>query len=260
MKTEIRLITPEFAGELLKLNINNRPLDLRIVGQYAEKMRSGQWKENGEGIVVTDKPRLGSGQHRLHAVIQSLKSYRAVLVTGVPDEAFPTLDTGKGRTSANILTCAGYKNSVKVAATISAIQAYSAGKRSAWCGTGGADVVANAVDLYGDLSEVIGLAERVRKNAGGRSSIFSAALYLMAYFNRELMLDFAEKVATGIGLTRGDPETVLRARIMRDSIDKAKLGRADYAALVAIAVNAKLSGRQILNLKFSEDHVFPVIG
>ncbi len=260
MKAEIKMITPEIAGELLKLNTNNRPLCHKTVALYANKMRSGLWYENGESIVITDKPRLGSGQHRLHAVIQCGIAFRAVVVTGVSDIAFPTLDMGKGRTSANILSCAGYKNSVKIAAAISAIQSYNMGKRSKWSGTDGPDVVAQAVETYGDLTEFISLAEKVRKNANGRASIFTAAFYLMNFFDRDLMLDFAEKVATGIGLSRGDPELLLRSRVMRDSTENTKLGRADYAALVALAVNAKLKKRPLFVLKYNEESDFPVIG
>lgn len=259
MNVEIKFVSPDLAGALLKLNTNNRPLCPRRVDLYAEKMKAGLWRENGESIVITDKPRLGSGQHRLHAIIKSGIGFNMVIVRGVADDAFPTLDTGKSRTAANVMACAGVKNATKTAAALSAIANYQAGSIAAWNGMKGADLINSYAETYGDISEFVGLSERIRGGCNARASFFAGALYWMNAANRGAMLDFAEKMSTGIGLVPGDPELLLRARASSDAGSKAKLSKIEYAALVAVAVRAKLMGKRVHSLKWDSGSQFPEI-
>jgi hypothetical protein len=259
MKAEIKFVTPAVASGLLTLNTNNRPLCNDRVALYAEKMRSGLWMENGESIVITDKPRLGSGQHRLCAIVRSGIGYNIVIVSGVSDRAFPTLDTGKSRTAANVMTCAGIKNAGKTAAALSAIVNYQGSCSSAWSDVKGADTISGYHGTYGDITEFISLSERIRASCKARSSFLAGALYWMNASNRNLMLDFAEKMSTGIGLVPGDPELMLRARISADAGAKARLSKVEYAALVAVAANAKLNSKTVRTLKWDNSSAFPQI-
>ena len=74
------------------------------------------------------------------------------------------------------------------------------------------------------------------------------------------MLDFAEKMATGVGLNPGSPELALRKRIIDERQNKAKFPKHEYAALIIVAINAKLRNRVLLNCKWNSDHDFPYIG
>ena len=51
MRAEIKLLTPEFARELLKMNVGNRRLK-SIKNAYVGQMINGEWKENGEPIII----------------------------------------------------------------------------------------------------------------------------------------------------------------------------------------------------------------
>ena len=48
------LITPELAHELLQKNARNRPVNKVLVLFYADQMRKGNWKENGEPIIFSN--------------------------------------------------------------------------------------------------------------------------------------------------------------------------------------------------------------
>ena len=73
----------------------NRKVDDNLVDRYAHQMKKGLWDVNGEGIIIAESGRLLNGQHRLHAVIKSGKTIQSVVIYGVEEEAFKTIDTGK---------------------------------------------------------------------------------------------------------------------------------------------------------------------
>lgn len=109
MKAEIKLITPEYAGELLKMNVGNRRLK-PIKNVYADQMKKGTWMENGESIIIDKNGFIKDGQHRLNAVIASGVSYFCVVVTGVDPEVMDTIDVGTNRSLQDILELNGFQN------------------------------------------------------------------------------------------------------------------------------------------------------
>lgn len=105
----IELITPEKAREYMKGNTYNRPLSKACVDALADQMRRGQWKMNGEPIIFSGSGKLLDGQHRLAAVIRSGTSVEMAVARGVDEDAFVTIDTGKGRTAGDVFAIAGIK-------------------------------------------------------------------------------------------------------------------------------------------------------
>lgn len=68
MRTEVKIITPEMATEMLKCNKSNRNLRKFKVLQYAHDMQNGKWNLTGQGITFGKDGSLLDGQHRLHAI------------------------------------------------------------------------------------------------------------------------------------------------------------------------------------------------
>jgi len=98
METKFYTITPEMAAEWLTHNTTNyRILDKDTVKQYADDMKAGQWKRNGETIVFgRETGVLLDGQHRLHGIVESNTAID-VLVCFDADEV-SVHDVGKSRT------------------------------------------------------------------------------------------------------------------------------------------------------------------
>lgn len=90
-------IGPEFAEELLRLsNGNPRGKDSKsIISKYAQDMLAGEWKENGEPIVIGKDGVLQNGHHRLHAIIKANVS--AVIYIIFDAEPTGRYDYGKNR-------------------------------------------------------------------------------------------------------------------------------------------------------------------
>ena len=102
-------ITPQEAKEMLEgCNIGNRKIKKYTVDQYAYEMKAGEWKQNGESIVFSDRGVLKDGQHRLLAVVKSGVTLKNQVVAVVKDEQANYYDNGVARTLNDVLHFAGY--------------------------------------------------------------------------------------------------------------------------------------------------------
>ena len=104
----MEMITPQIAQEYLTHNTSNyRFLSTAKVSSYAEDMKHGLWKENGESIVFGADGTLRNGQHRLNAIVKSGVTIPILVVRGVQDDV-STFDVGMGRTISQICRANGY--------------------------------------------------------------------------------------------------------------------------------------------------------
>ena len=106
-KTELLLVTPQVAAEMLKHNAGNRRLSMSRVNKYSQDMKLGNWKITHQGIAFDNNKRLIDGQHRLEAVVKSGTSIYLNVSHGMGGEVFDVLDTGGNRSKADVLGIAG---------------------------------------------------------------------------------------------------------------------------------------------------------
>lgn len=105
----IETVTPKLASAWLKLNRQNRPLARGTVRNYADEIRAGHWMLNGEAIKFDWNGHLVDGQHRLGAIVMAEMPIATLVIRGLDPEAFKTIDTGKVRSSADVLALRGIK-------------------------------------------------------------------------------------------------------------------------------------------------------
>lgn len=114
MYTRIITVTPEMAKQWLEMNMsNNRPVMKSTVHSYARMMRNGKWNLTHQGIAFDENGELIDGQHRLYAVVEAnipVTMNVSRNVHRVPGETF-TIDMGRKRTYANIVTMSGISDS-----------------------------------------------------------------------------------------------------------------------------------------------------
>mgnify|MGYP001618934865 FL=1 len=88
-------ITPERAYDLLLKNKNNRPINWRVVEEYAAVMAAGLWQLTAQGLVLDPDGNILTGQKRLWAVIYSgVKGVHMRVSRGTPSAAANLLDRG----------------------------------------------------------------------------------------------------------------------------------------------------------------------
>lgn len=76
-------ITPEVAFSWLTRNTRNRALRAGVVERYARDMRAGRWKPGGSIIKFDVDGTIVNGQHTLNAVVESMATIQAYVITGV---------------------------------------------------------------------------------------------------------------------------------------------------------------------------------
>lgn len=224
LKTKQYLVTPKRAAEWLQKNAVNRPLSLTRVKKYAHAMKEGQWQGlNGETLIFSSSPgdpfaRLMNGQHRLGAVVESGVSVPMLVVTGVKEEAFITLDSGDSRSMSDWLKIRGEKHYAHLAGALSRLWYYEqSGGISLY--NAGMDVTPTKDDLNDLLEKRSKLRDSVEFCVARRTnlipgSILACAHFIFAKTSREKADDFIDKVVTGENMPKTHPVMLLRKRLI----------------------------------------------
>lgn len=110
------MITPRLASDWLDKMGKNRRVSQGLVDKYAADMAEGRWLANGQTIVMGKSGLILDGQHRLLAIVKANMTVPMIVVSGVDDEAFKTIDTGRSRTVSDVLHVMGYPSNVLLAA------------------------------------------------------------------------------------------------------------------------------------------------
>lgn len=125
MRSSYQIITPEIAEKMLSRgDFVNRKMKKDVVARYANDMKAGRWKENGESIVIDRHGAVIDGQHRLKAVSLAGIPCGFILVEGVQRSVFDTFDIGKNRSASDTLQVIGKRNVKALASVLRMIDDY----------------------------------------------------------------------------------------------------------------------------------------
>ena len=207
MKAELEFITPALAKQLLEQNPKNRNISQRAVDAFANDMKNGRWNNNGQTFVISESGYLLDGQHRCAAVLQSRVTISAFVVRGAPDAVFSTLDTGRSRSLADLLSIDGYMNTKKLQATAAICWAYVSGAAVTYKPTKAAAF--DFIKAHPYMAHTV--SETTKANKFPHSAL--ASVVFLANENRKFDFEvsqFIDGVAHGDSLAKGDPRLTLR--------------------------------------------------
>jgi hypothetical protein len=255
MKAEIITITPEMAKQMLGRNENNRPINWKKVDIYAGAMSRGEWKLNGETIIMNGT-RLLNGQKRLWACVRSGVSFTTWVVEGVDTDAFDTMDQNEVRTKDQILHIAGIPSSRRVASGITwhAVLSAAEGKRTISSASQIINVTASEmrsfVEKYEWVGDTVNTVFMAYKRFPAMPLGPMTGLHIFLRLRNEARLDeFLDGVSTGVGLEAGDPRLALRSRLIDRNSRRDKEGLQYVAALYVYAWNAFKENRKLVKLQ-----------
>lgn len=97
------LIKPEFARFLLSTLKFNRNIKKNNIEKIRRAITQGDWKLNGETIIIDENGNLVNGVHRLTVSVRYGVSFKACIVFGVKEENAHTYDLNAIRRTADIL-------------------------------------------------------------------------------------------------------------------------------------------------------------
>src|SRR4051812_22224130 len=104
VRASIAFITPARAQEFLGNNSERqRKINKSNLTKLVAEMSHGRFQLNGEALIVGAGGKVLNGQHRLLACINAKAGFWTVLVEGVDDELFYSIDVGKSRNLRDVL-------------------------------------------------------------------------------------------------------------------------------------------------------------
>lgn len=253
------LLTPDLAGELMARNEKNRPINPKHLAKLKEALLG--FKFNGDTVRVTRSGRLCDGQKRCQAVVETGISIWTILVEGLDDDVFDTIDIGQRRSAADVLAVLGETNCRALAGALNWVEKYFSGGMER----------TESVSTY-DISDLLNehreLADSVRHTSGKTKlippALMGALHYLFSMDSREEADRFLADIVSGAGLANDDGVYHLRERLMKNRIAKAKLPHFEIAALAIKAWNARRRGAPVRTLRWSNaeggnQEPFPVL-
>jgi len=247
-------ITPEMARVMLERNRSdewqNRPESTPGLKRFIRTMEEGRWVYTGETIIFSVSGNLLNGQHRLHASIESGKSFESLVAFGVQDDAFKYMDNGISRTPGHIFAIEGIPHYNFTASACRVVKPYFENPK--WGGNTSThktenDELLEFFSKHPKIADSYRVAMRMTKENLLSPSWAGAMHYICACKNRAMADEFFDKLVTGIGITfEKDPVHVLRKRMIQASQSSAdtKESNVYLAAYTIMAWNAVREGRE----------------
>lgn len=255
----IEHISPTMAAQYLAQNTMNRPVRPAVVRDFAEAIKRGEWKMNGEPIKFASDGRLLDGQHRLNAIIASGVSINAAIIRGLDAAVFDTLDQGKKRTGGDILAIAGEKNTNILAAVLRTIISIEKG------GVFGRNTT--TVQIEDALVRWPSARKWTNEYNGNKAKAFAtscvpAVMTMAAERHGDGPSErFMDGLGSGANLDARSPVLTLRERLIESHTNRIrKLSTVVLCAYTIKAWNAYLKGRPLGLLRFKPgEEEFPTI-
>lgn len=258
MEFQIVNVTPNIAKSWLMVNHRNRPLHKHHVETLASAMKRGEWKVNGEAVKFTKDGFLVDGQHRLQAVVMADCCAEMLVIRGIQQEAFDTMDQGSKRTAGDILAVKGESETSHLAAAARLVYLMDKSPDVFLKNESVTPIqIEKTLQRFPELRDSMSVGRTWKQllpkaTAGGMWVLCSRKNMAMAN-------EFFDRVASGSMLEDTDPEKVLRDALIDNAISQKKMTKAHLIAFVIKAWNAKRLGKKMKILRFKDDESFPVL-
>lgn len=254
MEIKLMTITPETASEYLGKNVKNRVLSKSRVSALSSAMKSGEWESNGDTIRFDKSGNLIDGQHRLSAIVDCGISQEMIVVKGLNEKSFTTIDSGKARTASDVLSVEGVKY-YRAAASISRLvlnwnkggnpHSYTAFDKPTssqiYDYVKGNDVLSRACELStnGTLSRII-------------PPSIMGFIYVSAVqdgISETRVDEFFNRIIQPKSDDLGGVIMMLRDKIMQDKNSKSRMTKQELTAIVIKAMRLWLCGSPVKTLR-----------
>lgn len=258
------LITPKRAEEILAKNTSNRKVNEAGVLFIKRAITSGQFKYNGESIIIAKDGTLLDGQHRLMACVQTDTPIDVELIEGVDNDVMPTIDTGTARTAAHVFQIMDIKNGAVVSAGIRNILTDIRLKRGIRKNGNRTTKISNMeiLDFYNEnkeLMDLLGAFSVHQVNIGTKlitSSKLMALVYLLSTISDgKIVIDFFREVLSGIRIRESNLAHLLRKKLIDNKISNTKFSE-DIEIRLIIKAFYKYADNEVSKLlKLSTDEI-----
>ncbi len=257
----LMMVSPPMAADWLKKNTSkNRAVKGGLVLKYAEDIRAGRWQVNGSSIVMALSGNIIDGQHRLLAIVEAGRPIETLVVSGVDDSAFETIDTGRGRKASDILSIIGYRNVTELAALARLEVLYEKTGGIAESGRMATPTMQEMVAVVNKNNDRY--QEAIHAGAGMRHLFGSGSIWNF-YWLRFGELDesdrdfFFERLNDGQGLVDGDPLYALRQALVNARLSHRSMPKTWMGGMIVKAWNKYRGHERVKALSFPATEAYP---
>lgn len=265
MEFTIETISPAKASKYLESSPENRVTSStrKVANIYAEAMKRGEWRMNGECIIFDKEGRLLDGHHRLLGVTIAGIPVKLSVCRGVDREVFTTYNCGLRTNLAQILGMKGVKNNMMIMGIIGInINLCSTGRIRSNNGAsgGGTRTISSDFNVYmadrDAYDEAAVLANRLYSYGKIlRHTWIGGVYYFLTHkggYSPIEVLPFFEALChlETSGVT---PCDTLRNYIIRQRFSNMKLEDGYLAALLIKAWNAYITKRTVKQIRFNQE-------
>ena len=255
MQVHVVTVTPEQAGTWLKANTQNRNLNTKLVTHYARQMIDGRWELNGEAIKIADDGTLLDGQHRLAAVAASGEAVPMLIVQGLPTASQDTMDSGRKRSTADVLAIHGENNSAVLASVARRVWMWQSGNyRFANVSTPSTAEIMQLLERSPGLRRSADLGSRTAQSfRAANATVTGTAHHILTELHEGDAAEFFAQVASGAGLQSGHPVLTLRDRLVLGKVTMKHVPFHQGVAFYFRAWNAVREGRELTRIVHTAD-------
>ena len=202
-------------------NAHNRPISQSTVERYTQEIRANRWKANGQSICFGRSGNLLNGQHRLKAIVAANKSIECLVVWGVEDSAFDTIDDGNKRSLADVFAVSKELHPKLLSAGVRFLWVYATGQiatRDLRRGTiATKPILEDTLKKHPGMRQSTKFYSLIKARPGGLLVPAGMAIglhYLFSLVDEKKADEFFNVLQSGIGLSEGHPILMLRARLI----------------------------------------------
>lgn len=245
--------TPSMAETwLARASRPNRKIKESVVDQYARVMTAGGWRINGEPIILDGVGRILNGYHRLNAVVRAGVPVQMLVVRGVADDAFATIDTGRSRTLPELAGMLGYDEARGLATAASLLWKFE--KSGGTFATNQRPTNAESLEVISrhesQLVQSLAAGKKVEGMLGLGAATFCHAVF--ARVDQKRADDFFESLSTGENLQRGRAVLMLREILLADRASRRKMTPIYKLAIVFKAFIHEKNGTTVKFLRWRQ--------
>lgn len=264
LTTSIEVITPAKAEDYLRKNVFNRKLNQNIVNLYANEMKEGRWNLNGDAIRFDTNGCLLDGQHRLYACIKAMKPFSSLVIRGLDNRCFATIDNGKVRSASDILSINGIPQSANISSIVRKFirlnnELVTLSKSG---GGPGANKISNilVLETYLENKQLFTEANRLSKKCYESCKAFNASdvggiyCYLVATkkHNEHVVQDFFEQL-TDVKRTGYNVISSCRKKFVNDKVSLTHMQSSVRQTLLIKAWNYFIRGKDVRSFGYNKD-------
>ena len=261
IEMSIERITPQTARLMLETQENDKAANC---DKIVHAIVSGKWVLNGSPIVFSNKGKLLDGVARLRACVIANTSIDTVVVRGVDDDAFDTIDAFSRRTLSDNLKMQGFTNTAylgKIARRLIVGDKHggledSSVERNTKANKYSVEDYIDFIRAYEDrILSYRGFATALHERFEGVSdTIFAVVLDSLGNADNPDLIAFVEQLLGESDACQ--PVSMLSERLVKEttaadmSSDRKRTSDRELAALMVKAWNAYMDGTDIKTLRF----------